>query len=154
MNASTENSIAAKDLNQEPPRSPGERLGGYVILARCLDKGRAELNNTAGEYHFNCPVDNMLFSFKGVDGKDVKQLLEQGASDQDVVKWLNAHGITRTPEDVAAWSSLMDQVCPYADQEKKSWFIGECAKVGLDPADTTLFEFLDVDDKRMAQAAA
>ncbi len=29
------------DLTQFPPRSPRVRLGGYVILPRMLDKGRA-----------------------------------------------------------------------------------------------------------------
>ena len=37
-------------LAQPPPRSPRMRLGGYFIRARVLDKGRAELANTAGEY--------------------------------------------------------------------------------------------------------
>ena len=37
------------DLTQRPPRSPQVRLGGYVILGRNLDEGRAELAGTAGE---------------------------------------------------------------------------------------------------------
>ena len=40
--------ISAPDLTQRPPRSPRVRLGGYVILARILDKGRATLANKAG----------------------------------------------------------------------------------------------------------
>ena len=31
----------APDLTQRPPRSPRVRLGGFVILPRMLDKGRA-----------------------------------------------------------------------------------------------------------------
>ena len=57
--------IVPKDLNLEPPRGPREYLGGYAILARCLDKGRAELHHTAGEFNFNCPLDNMLLSGGG-----------------------------------------------------------------------------------------
>jgi len=34
----------APDLTQRPPRSPRVRLGGYVILPRMLDKGRATIN--------------------------------------------------------------------------------------------------------------
>ena len=33
----------APNLTQRPPRSPRVRLGGYVVLARILDKGRAEI---------------------------------------------------------------------------------------------------------------
>jgi hypothetical protein len=39
----------AKDLTREPPRSPRVRLGGYVIMARMIDKGRATINGTNGE---------------------------------------------------------------------------------------------------------
>lgn len=144
----------AKDLGEEPPRGPRERLGGYVILARCLDKGRAELNNTSGEFHFNCPLDNMLFSFKGVDGEKVRKLLEDGASDEAVVEWLNSHGTPKTVEEIAEWSTRMEAVRPYDDPEKKEWFAGECARLGLDPATTTLFEYLEEDDRQMALQAA
>jgi len=40
----------APNLNQRPPRSPRVRLGGYVVLPRILDKGRAELAGTVGEF--------------------------------------------------------------------------------------------------------
>jgi hypothetical protein len=138
----------AKDLSEDTPRSARERLGGYAILARCLDKGRAEINNTAGDFHFNCPLDNQLFSFKGVKGEDVRKLLENGASDEDVVEWLNNNGTPRTREEIEEWSIRMDNSRPdESDREKQEWFAGECGKLGLDPAKTTLFEYLDEDDR-------
>jgi len=45
--------LPAKDLTKEYPRSPRETLAGYLIAARTLDKCRAVLAGTAGEYHFN-----------------------------------------------------------------------------------------------------
>ena len=47
----------APDLTQRPPRSPRVRLGGYAILPRMLDKGRATIAGKNGEYHYNCPMD-------------------------------------------------------------------------------------------------
>ena len=44
------------DLTEQPPRSARVRLGGYVILPRCLDKGRATIAGKNGEYHFACPL--------------------------------------------------------------------------------------------------
>ncbi len=55
----------APNLTQRPPRSPRVRLGGYVILARGLDKGRAELADTAGEYKYNNPMDRHWFRYTG-----------------------------------------------------------------------------------------
>jgi hypothetical protein len=72
----------AKDLTKQPPRSPRQRLGGYAVLGRTLDKGRALLAGQVGDYHFDCRVDKLLFSFKGVTGDEVKKLLEDGATDE------------------------------------------------------------------------
>jgi fibro-slime domain-containing protein len=55
------------NLTQRPPRSARVRLGGYVILARLLDKCRAELQGASGEYHYNCPLDQRFFKFTGDD---------------------------------------------------------------------------------------
>ena len=63
----------AKDLSKEPPRSPRVRMGGYSILVRTIDKGRAVLNGTVGEYEYNCGLDQMLFGFKGLDHEEVKR---------------------------------------------------------------------------------
>src|SRR5688500_17426724 len=104
--------IAAKDLSQEPPRSPRVRVGGYAILARMADKGRAFLNGTAGDYRFDCPMDNILFSFKGVKGDDVRPLLESGASDEEIAAWLDSHGTAKTKEEVKAWSDSMEGSLP------------------------------------------
>ncbi len=43
------------------PRSPREKLGGYVIAARTLDKCRAAIAGTLGDYKFDCPLDNFFF---------------------------------------------------------------------------------------------
>ncbi|MBV9489889.1 MAG: DUF5069 domain-containing protein [Verrucomicrobia bacterium] len=139
--------IQPKDLTKEPPRSPRERLAGYAVLGRALDKGRALLAGKVGEYHFNCPLDNMLFDFKGVTGDQVKELLEQGATDEEVTAWLSAHGTPRSQQEVESWASTLEQARPYDDPERREWFAEQCAQVGLDPARTTLFEWLEADDR-------
>src|SRR5438105_4591635 len=55
MSKSTD--ISAPDLTQRPPRSPKSRLGGYALLPRMLDKGRATIAGKNGEYHYDCPLD-------------------------------------------------------------------------------------------------
>ena len=139
--------MSAKDLSKEAPTSPRVRTGGYAILARALDKGRAEIAGTTGDYHFDCPLDNYLFGFKGVSGADVKKLLENGASNEDVAAWLDANGTPKTAEEVAQWSDGVEAARPYDAEDKKEWFIGVCAEAGVDPATSTLFDYLEADDK-------
>ena len=137
----------AKDLTKEAPTSPRVRTGGYAILARMADKGRAEIAGTVGDYHFNCPLDNMLFDFKGVTGENVGKLLENGASNEDIAAWLDANGDPKTEEEKKAWSDNVEAYRPYDNPEKKDWFIEVCGEAGCDPATSTLFDFLEADDK-------
>src|SRR6266404_2630544 len=131
------NKVKGKDLTKEPPRSPRMRIGGYAILARTYDKCGALLAGNIGEYHFDCPLDNMLFGFKGVKGDDFKAEVEKGATDQEMAKWLETHGEKKTPEEVKAWGDEAEATNPYND-----------------PAKTTLFAWLEVDDKASYQKAA
>ncbi len=135
------------DLTKTAPRSPSTRVGNYVILARAIDKGHAEINGNVGDYHFDCPLDNMLFDFKEVKGADIRKLLEDGTTDAEVVAWLDSHGASKTPEEVTAWSDGMEAHKPYENPEKKEWFAEQVAPLGLDPATTTLFQWLEADDK-------
>lgn len=144
---STATSIPAKDLGKEPPRSPSIRVGGYVILGRTIDKCRAVIAGKIGDYHFDCPLDNSLFGFKGVTGDDFKKEVETGATDEDIAKWLNNHGTPKSSEEIKQWSDSMEVWSLIDDPEKKEFFIEECNKLGLDPNKTTLFQWLDADDK-------
>lgn len=137
----------AKDLTKEAPTSPRIRTSGYAILARMADKGRADTAGTVGDYHFNCPLDNYLFGFKGVKGEGVKNLLEAGSSNEEIAAWLDANGDPKTDEEKKAWSDGVESARPYDNPEKKDWFIGVCADAGCDPATSTLFDFLEADDK-------
>jgi len=58
-------SIITRDLTKRPRK----RSAGFAIASRAVDKCRASLAGTLGEYHYDCPLDNMLFSFKGISRK-------------------------------------------------------------------------------------
>ncbi len=137
----------AKDLTKEAPTSPRKRIGGYVILGRMADKGRAEIAGNVGEYHFACPLDQYLLEFKGVQADDVKALLKDGKSDEELAAWFDANGTPKSEEEKAAWSDGLEAARPYDNPEKKDWFIEVCAEAKIDPAESTLFDYLDADDK-------
>jgi hypothetical protein len=147
--------VTGKDLTKESPRSPHIRVGGFAILGRTIDKCRALVAGNIGEYHFDCPLDNTLFGFKGVKGDDFKAQIEQGASDQEMVEWLNQSGEKKTPDETRRWAEEVEAGSLYNDPEKRDFFSEETKKLGLDPAKTTTFEWLELDDKvSHAQAAA
>ena len=84
----------------------------YVILARTTDKCRAFLAGKIGDYHFDCPLDNQLFGFKGITGDDFKKEIQDGASDEAIANWVDTHGSEKTPEEVKAWSDGMEKLQP------------------------------------------
>src|SRR3954469_11293098 len=139
--------ITGRDLTKEAPRSPRIRVGGYAILGRTIDKCRALVAGNIGEYHFDCPLDNMLFGFKGVTAADFKEQIEQGASDQQMAEWLDQAGETKTPDEIQHWSDEVEGSRPYDDPKRRDWFIEQTAKLGLDPDKTTMFDWLEADDK-------
>jgi hypothetical protein len=137
--------ITAKDLTKEAPRSPKIILGGYAILSRTIDKCRAAIAGTVGEYHFDCPLDNQLFGFKGIKGDGFKAYVAEGHSDDEILAWVNAQGTPKTPDEIAAWSKKV-AANNYADApDKKGWLVGENTRLGLDK-DATLFDMLAADD--------
>jgi hypothetical protein len=146
--------IPAKDLTKQPPRSPRQRLGGYVMLARTIDKCRAELAGRIGEYHYNCPLDQQLFAFKGVDADAFKEAVASGLTDEQLLEWLNRHGIQRSPEEIKPWSDALERASLFDLPEKREFFSEECRKLGLDPATTTNFTWLEVDDRALATRAS
>ncbi|MGJ3244299.1 MAG: DUF5069 domain-containing protein [Opitutales bacterium] len=94
-----------KDLTTDVPRSPRDTLGGYVIAARALDKCRAVLAETAGEYHFNCPLDKIFFEFTGIDADAFKAEVAKGTDDSGMEAWIRDQAKEREREDVVQWNN-------------------------------------------------
>ncbi len=81
----------APDLTQRAPRSARVRLGGYALLPRMLDKGRATIAGKNGELHYNCPLDERILNFLGIDPEALKKELETGKGDGEILEWITAN---------------------------------------------------------------
>jgi hypothetical protein len=95
----------APDLTKDFPHSPHGMLGGYVLAKRCVDKCRATLAGTAGEYHFDCPLDNIFLGFAGIKGPDLKEFVATGADDEAVGKWISEHATKRERIEIIKWNN-------------------------------------------------
>ena len=137
--------LSAPDLTQYPPRSGRVRLGGYVHLPRLLDKARASLTGKAGEYHYNCPLDQHFFKFTGISHEEFLAELKLGRSDSEMLAWVRGH-TTRLPSEVAAWSIWLSSHGA-GGSGGHEWF-GEVIKAqAVDRDDIqSFFDLLDMDD--------
>jgi len=139
--------ITARDLTKQAPHSPRDRLAGFAIARRTIDKCRASETGTLGEFHYDCPLDNQLFSFKGIDGAQFKTAVQAAKNDEDVGAWLLANGTVKTAAEIKAWSDEMDAGSMMKNPEKRAYFIAACSKLGLNPETNTTFDWLDADDR-------
>ncbi len=132
---------SSPDLTQHAPRSPRLRLGGYALLPRIVDKGRASLAGKLGAYrHF--------FKFVGLDHESLKQELTKGGGDGEVLAWVQEHAkFKREPWEILAWSEWVTKRTPDSDVETISEFAEMVAKLTKKREDIyTWFDFLDLDD--------
>ena len=140
--------ISAPDLTKRPPRSPHCRLGGYVILARLLDKGRAAIAGTNGEFNYDAPLDQHIKNFLGLDFAALKDQLAPGKGDGEILEWVNATAShKRAAWEIEAWSAFMVRRGPSGDVETLQFFAESVGNYSKDREDIkTWFDLVDLDD--------
>jgi hypothetical protein len=99
--------LLARDLRdgKEYPRSPRETLAGYVLAARALDKCRSVLAGCEGDYHSNCPLDQIWFKFAEIDYNVFRALVATGATDEEVAHWIGERARKRSRTEIIAWNN-------------------------------------------------
>jgi hypothetical protein len=135
------------DLTQRAPRSARVKLGGFAILPRMLDKGRATIAGKNGEYHYNCPLDQRFTEFAGIDAEAMKKELAAGKGDGEILEWIHTNS-KKKPSDVEVkiWSELASDRAPM-DVESRQYFTELHGKVAPKREDVgTWFDLLDIDD--------
>jgi hypothetical protein len=144
--STTKNTI---DLTQRPPRSPRLRLGGYVLLPRIIDKGRAANVSKLGEYHYSGKgMDRHFFNFTGLDHEALKSEIAKGGGDWELLAWVQAQAKhQRQPWEISAWSEYHLRRTPDSDAETLTEFAEQVKKFNPQREDiNTWFDLLDLDD--------
>jgi hypothetical protein len=121
------------------------RLGGYAILPRMLDKGRALLGGKPGDYHYACPLDQQFLSFAGIDPEALK--LELHKSDTEVLAWIQQHAKhPHNGAEILAWTQWQENRAP--DNTEGREYLNELHKTGAPKREdiVTWFDVLDMDD--------
>jgi len=143
----------ALDLTREYPRSPRTLFAGYVIAARMLDKCRAVLNGTAGEYEYNIGIDRVFLEFAGLDADEFKAFVATGATDEEVADWIHSHAKPHSPADIAAWNfTLKCRRISELPPDRQAWvqnYLLKNVKPGLQERVIFNFDLLDAEEGRL-----
>gem|GEM_PF-362262 len=74
--------LQAKDLRVTPPRRWSDELGGIRWLPRMIDKARAAMHGTLGDYLYGqCPVDRGLLRALGISYKEFTGIVRSSNGD-------------------------------------------------------------------------
>lgn len=138
----------APDLRNGYPRSPNESLGHYVLLPRIIDKCRATLSGTNGEYNYNCPLDRQFFDYTSVDAEAFQQEVAANRSDNELLAWVQQQAQPHSEQEILAWSYQQRWRRPETP-EMRGYF--ENLRLQIAPQNyqiETWFQLLDADEKR------
>ena len=144
---STAIDYSTPDLTRHPPRSPRTRLGGFVHLPRLIDKARAVVAGTNGDFHYNCPIDQRFLAFTGLNPDELFAEIKAGKSDSEILAYVMAHlQPKRHASEIAAWSHWFEQLTP-TPPDTRAFFNDVHRKNAAHRDDiATWFDWLELDD--------
>jgi hypothetical protein len=137
------------DLTKDFPASVREKLLGVVQLRRTLDKGKAKAEGTVGEYHFNCPMDQAVLGFLGIDADALLDVIKNAKSDQEVVNYVKPFVSKKSSAEIEAWNAEWLEHGPDPGGDAEKYFLELRSEVAPNRTDVTSWaDLLDLDEKR------
>ncbi|MCG9129372.1 DUF5069 domain-containing protein [Candidatus Poribacteria bacterium] len=144
-----EQSYGIVDLQRRAPRSPyNTDVNGMVHLARLIDKGRAFIGNTLGEYFYaeDSGIDRATLGFLGVSPADFTDALKKYTTDAEIQAWLKENH-QKTEQEIQEFNKKMIGMGP-ENERYKAMMAKMLRKLGTDRTDiNTWFAMMDLDDE-------
>ena len=137
------------DLRSSFPRSMRAKMAGYVHLARMIDKCRAVLAGTEGEYIYPCPMDDRLMEFAGITVDQFTGAVKANPSDEAVEKWFTQTAKAHPPAELKSWNRMMLNRGP-STPEKQEYF--NKLRDAVDPSRIDLTSWADLQDLEEGRA--
>ncbi|MAG35710.1 MAG: hypothetical protein CL878_05625 [Dehalococcoidia bacterium] len=132
------------DLSQGYPRSGREQIAGLMMIGRTLDKARASLAGTLGEYIYDCGMDRSVFDFLGTNAEEFSAAVQRAASDDDVAAFVRAKLAVKTEGAIEAWNNAFMAIEP--DLSRSAYADAVAAVKRRAPQRTDITHWVDLID--------
>ena len=119
------------------------KMEGYVHLARMIDKCRAVLAGTEGEYIYPCPMDDRLMEFAGITADQFTAAVKANPSDDAVAKWFAQTTKAHLPAELESWNQMMLSRGPSSPASMARF---KKYRDAVDPSRTDLTAWADLQD--------
>ena len=133
------------------PRSPYEKLGGYVHLPRLIDKARLQRKGLLDGYNYKTVgFDNHLLTFLKLDGDAFEEVANRVDNDEEILEWVQKNGAQNSPEQIEQWNQAMTARHPDTAAKKARFlhFLKEAGGQGRKDI-RTYFDLIEFDEGRL-----
>jgi hypothetical protein len=133
------------------PRSPYEKLGGYVHLPRLIDKARLHLNGLLDGYNYKTVgFDKHLLAFLKIDGDELEEIANKLDDDVAILDWVRENGVQHSPEAIEQWNEAMVSRRPDTAAKKARFlhFLKQAGGEGHKDIQT-YFDLIEFDEGRL-----
>jgi hypothetical protein len=133
------------------PRSPYEKLGGYVHLPRLIDKAKLHREGLLNGYNYKTVgFDKHLLAFLKIDGDAFEETVHRLANDDAILQWIQKNCARRSAEAIEQWNEAMISRHPDTAAKKARFthFLKE-AGGGSRKDIRTYFDLIEFDEGRL-----
>ena len=133
------------------PRSPYEKLGGYVHLPRLIDKARLHRKGLLNGYNYKTVgFDKHLLAFLKLDGDEFENVANQFETDADVLRWVEKNSVKHPTEEIEHWNREMISRHPDTAAKRARFvlFLREAGGAGRKDI-KTYFDLIEFDEGRL-----
>lgn len=131
------------DLRTSFPRSMKVRIAGHVHVARMIDKCRAVLAGTEGEYIYPCPMDERLMEFAGITAEQFTAAVKSHPADEGIAAWFQQAATPHRPAELEEWNQNLLARGPSSPESAAKF---KNYRDAIDPSRTDLTAWSDLQD--------
>jgi hypothetical protein len=118
-------------------------LAGHVHLARMIDKCRAVLAATEGEYIYPCPMDERLLEFVGITSDQFTSAVKTYPTDSGVAAWFQQTATPHPSAELNEWNLKLLSRGPSSPGSMEKF---KKYRDAVDPSRTDLTAWSDLQD--------
>jgi hypothetical protein len=133
------------------PRSPYERLGGYVHLPRLIDKAKLHRKGLLNGYNYKTVgFDKHLLAFLRLDPNAFEEAADRLEGDQAIIEWIGQNAVKHSAEQIEEWNEAMISRAPDSAVKKARFlhFLKEAGGSGRNDI-RTYFDLIEFDEGRL-----
>lgn len=131
------------DLRTSFPRSMKVMIAGHVHVARMIDKCRAVLAGTEGEYIYPCPMDERLMEFSGITAEQFTAAVKIHPTDEGIAAWFQQAATPHRPAELEEWNQNLLARGPSSPESAAKF---KKYRDAIDPSRTDLTAWSDLQD--------